>query len=105
MKQKAQKNRLVRKYVWRDERADEYIFQLGEQENGLRDLSSDLTRLTSSQEIDDNIQKFTSLMENVCDPLFSKKVSLSKNTDINDNSNQPWFDDDVAITVNSFILP
>ena len=83
-----------RKYVWRDERADEYIFQLGEQENGLRDLSSDLTRLTSSQEIDDNIQKFTSLMENVCDPLFSKKVTPSKNTDINDNLNQPWFDDE-----------
>ena len=78
----------------RDEQADEYIFQLDDQENGLCDLSSDLMRLTSSQEIDDNIQKFTSLMENVCHPLFSKKVTPSKNTDINDNSNQPWFDDE-----------
>ena len=33
-----------RKYVWRDERADEYIFQLGEQENGLRDATYIISR-------------------------------------------------------------
>ena len=38
------------------------------------ELNVELQQATSSEQIDDNIKHFESLMGNICDPLFSKKI-------------------------------
>ena len=62
-----------------------------------KDLSVNLSELTSSQQIDDNILKFIRIMEKVCDPLFSKKVYTTYdkvNTQSRESLNRPWYDEE-----------
>ena len=63
-----------KKYAWNEGRAGEYLINLQEEENALRNLSSHLSQVTNFDQIDENLTNFTILMEKVCDQLFSRKV-------------------------------
>ena len=91
-KEKVKIEQVSKKYFWNDERAGEYFFSLDEEETVFKDLSANLSELTSSQQIDDNILKFCTVMGKVCDPLFSKKVYTTydkDNTQSREFSNRP----------------
>ena len=69
-----------------------YLINLQEEENALRDLSSHVSQVTNFDQIDENPTIFTLLMENVSDPLFSRKVHSTpdfENSDTDQLSNQP----------------
>ena len=86
-----------KKYICNEARAGEYIFNLKKDENCLKHLSSVLLVVNTPQQIDDNIKQFTYLMEEVCDPFFSKKIISSEdaeNFQCKSSSTQPWFDED-----------
>ena len=81
-----------KKYAWNEGRAGEYLINLQEEENALRDLSSHLSQVTYFDQIHENLTNFTLLMENVCDPLFSRKIHSTpgfENIDTDKPSNQP----------------
>ncbi|MCG8076814.1 MAG: hypothetical protein JAY75_11300 [Candidatus Thiodiazotropha taylori] len=93
----------TKKYVWKEARAGDYFFNLEQEENAFRDLSGHLAQATTQQQINENISSFSNLMEKVCDPLFSKNLSeCSNNSDIEQTSNQPWFDDECRRLRNLF---
>lgn len=94
-----------KKYMWNEARAGEYIFNLEREENGLKHLSSVLTIVSTPQQIDENIQNFTSLMEEACDPLFSKNFFSSQdieNFQCRPTTTQPWFDEECRKLRNLF---
>ena len=96
-KEKVKFEQVSKKYIWNDERAGEYFFSLDEEETVFKDLSANLSELTSSQQIDDNILKFCTVMEQICDPLFSKKVYTTydkDNTQSREFSNRSWYDEE-----------
>ena len=48
-------------------------------------------------DIDKNVGEFLNLMENLCDPIFAKKLNVPNETATNSNykhqANRPWFDE------------
>ena len=51
-----------KKYIWRSEHTDQYVFNLLAEENGSRELCINLTHSTTAQHIDDNINTFSCLI-------------------------------------------
>ncbi|MCG8033540.1 MAG: reverse transcriptase family protein, partial [Candidatus Thiodiazotropha taylori] len=95
--------KVTKKYVWNEARVGDYFFNLEQEENAFRDLSGHLAQATTQQQINENISSFSNLMEKVCDSLFSKNLSeYSNNSDIEQTSNQPWFDDECRRLRNLF---
>lgn len=89
--------KINKKYVWSEERAGEYVLRLDGEKDRLRDLSSDLSQMNTTQQIDDSLLKFSSLMDKVCDPLFGKKTYTPRgdnNSPCNESTKQPWFDEE-----------
>ena len=89
--------RVQKKYIWDEEQVGQYRDSLEAQNEEFRDLTSNLARLTTSQEINENLKQFSDLRSKICDPLFSKNINFSKNcsnTQHTFKSIQPWFDDD-----------
>ena len=93
--EKATFDKVKKKYVWHEERSNEYIFNLEAEEN-VRGLQAELSNLSTTQDKDKNILSFNLLLENVCDPLFSKKIYTQNVITKNEGSDlaQPWFDDE-----------
>ena len=85
-----------KKYIWCDTKEDQYRDNICLEESAFLDLNFHLTQVSSPHDIDSNIEKFTKVMDKICDPLFAKNVSTS-NYDYNGQTKpnkQPWFDDD-----------
>ena len=70
--------RVQKKYIWDEEQVGQYRDSLEAQNEEFRDLTSNLARLTTSQEINENLKQFSDLMSKICDPLFSKKYIFPK---------------------------
>ena len=65
-----------KKYAWNEGRAWEYLINLQENENALRDLSSHLSQVTNFDQIDESLMNFTLLMEKSLRIVFFEKGSL-----------------------------
>ena len=74
--------KLSKKYAWSGARNSEYVANLEEEANSFINLNTHLTQITNFEQLDENLNKFTLLMEKVFDPLFSKNVNLMKKTGI-----------------------
>ena len=87
---------VTKKYIWCDTKEDQYRDNICLEESAFSELNFHLTQVSSPHDIDSNIEKFTKVMDKICDPLFAKNVSTS-NYDYNGQTKpnkQPWFDDD-----------
>ena len=69
--------RLNKKFAWDDAKKNQYIFNLNGAENDFFDFTSNLMQAREPGDIDENIDNFFNLMENVCDPLFAKNLNVS----------------------------
>ncbi|MCG8047977.1 MAG: hypothetical protein JAY66_20205 [Candidatus Thiodiazotropha taylori] len=65
-----------KKYEWAEDLAGQYINGLEEESGAFEQLSLHVNQITSTEQIDENLQMFTELMSKVCDPLFSKTLTL-----------------------------
>ena len=65
-----------KKYEWKGEKAGQYEHYLFLEDEKFAELNVELQQATSSEQIDDNIKHFESLMGNICDPFFLKKYFL-----------------------------
>ena len=84
--------KVKKKYVWNEVKAGEYLINLQEEENAMRDISLHLSQVTNFDHIDEKLTNFTLLMEKVCDPLFSRKVHSNpdfENVHTDQPPNQP----------------
>ena len=63
-----------------------------------------LSQASTFEQIDENITNFTSLMEKVCDPLFSRNLQSTSNFDNDQPPKQTWFDDECRKFRKSFYL-
>ena len=68
--------KLSKKCVWNGARNSEYVANLEEKANSFINLNTHLTQITNFEQLDENLSKFTLLMEKVCDPLLSKMFTL-----------------------------
>ena len=83
------------KYVWKDNEVDSYqnALQSNNVQGVLNDLKSNISNLTTVDELNQNVKSFQEIIEEVCNPLFKKDISKPRvqNCPIVDESNQPWF--------------
>ena len=83
------------KYVWKDNEVDSYqnALQSNNVQGVLNDLKSNISNLTTVDELNQNVKSFKEIIEEVCNPLFKKDISKPRvqNCPIVDESNQPWF--------------
>ena len=80
--------------AWDDVKKDQFMFNVNGVENQFLDLTENVTQARESVDIDRNIDSFLNVMENVCDPLFAKKINVPKEG-LNDlkyinKQNRPW---------------
>ena len=85
-----------KKFVWKLEETQNYrdTFTLYEEDFLL--LQTHLGRATSEQDINENVDRFSKLMSNICDPFFAKAVKPNNYDNItsNNTNKQPWFDEE-----------
>lgn len=67
-------NRVKRKYIWNEDLHGQYLNSLNIKEKSFRELNLHLAAATTSRQIDENIEQFSELMTEICDPLFSKNI-------------------------------
>ena len=97
--------KVTKKYVWDKEKEGEYFINLQEEENNFLNLSAHLSQASTIEQIDENLTNFSSLMEKVCDPLFSRNVKSTSefvNSNTEQPPKQPWFDDECRSSQKSF---
>jgi exonuclease III len=84
------------KYKWKDKHTDEYLQKLSSPyfQNSLYNLQDNLKIVSVNINIDDNISKFMSLMDEVCEPLFKIDISKSQCHSPQNETHQPWFDEE-----------
>ena len=83
-----------KKCAWDDVKKDQFMFNVNGVENQFLDLTENVTQARESVDTDRNIDSFLNVMENVCDPLFAKKINVPKEG-LNDlkyinKQNRPW---------------
>ena len=89
--------KVSKKYIWNESKNIEYFSNLEKEDKSFTNLNAQLAQALNIEQIEENLNTFTLLMENVCDPLFAKTVH---STCMDDNSNfdqtpkQPWFDEE-----------
>ena len=83
------------KYVWKDNEVDSYqkVLQSNNVKGALNDLKSNISNLTTIDELNQNVKSFQEIIEAVCNPLFKKDISKPRvhNCPFVDESYQPWF--------------
>ena len=99
--------KLSKKYVWKGARNSEYVAYLEEEANSFINLNTHLIQITHFEQLDENLNKFTLLMEKVCEPLLSKNVHVTpdeENRETDHPTKQPWFDDECRRLRKSFYV-
>ena len=85
-----------KKYIWEEQKFSEYINNLKLQEEKFRTLTLHLSSAKSQQEIDENMGNFVKIMDDICHPLFSKNLPVTRTENFGSEtkkSSRPWFDD------------
>ena len=60
-------------------------------------INAHLSQASNLEQIDENLNNFTLIMQKVCDPLFSRNVHSATDyahMDTDQPPKQPWFDDE-----------
>ena len=83
------------KYVWKANEAGSYqtALQSDDVQGALNVLATDISHVTSADELNSNVQSFQEIIESVCNPLFKKDMRKPKkltSSSINELK-QPWF--------------
>ena len=86
------------KYVWKNNEVESYqnALQSEDVQGTLNDLKTNISNLTTADELNFNVKSFQETIESVCNPLFKKDISKSRvqNYSTFNESNQPWFSED-----------
>ena len=59
----------------------------------LNDITERLSDVAEAQALNDNLNEFYEIINEVCDPLFKKKLNASSSIN-NKSTDQSWFDED-----------
>ena len=83
------------KFIWSSEESQNYRNNINLYEEDFLLMQTELSQATSGQVINENIDRFSKVMSNICDPLFAKTVNPNKcNASIGyDTNKQSWFDE------------
>ena len=88
---------LNKKFIWSDVKKEQYATNLNKAENDLINLYTNLMQANSTGDIDENVSKFSKIIDGVCDPLFAKTFNVhvvSDNKNYTVSTNNPWFDEE-----------
>jgi len=102
-------NKLSYMYKWDSSKVDAYKNNLSEVNivTSLDSLSKLLNDVTSSNDIDENLEMFSDVMNKVCDPIFGKNLKSNVNIDQGScykESNSTWFDQECKEKREEFYL-
>ena len=87
-----------KKFVWKSEETQNYRDTIDLYEEDFLLLQTHLGQATSEQDINENVDRFSKLMSNICDPFFAKAVKPNNfdNITSNNTNKQPWFDEECS---------
>ena len=85
-----------KKFIWKSEETQNYRDTINLHEEDFLLLQTHLGQATSEQDINENGDRFSKLMSNICDPFFAKAVKPNNfdNITSNNTNKQPWFDEE-----------
>ena len=82
-------------YKWDETKRLEYLDKLSQpySVDQLNNITERLFDVAEAQALNDNLNEFYEIINEVCDPLFKKKLNASSSIN-NKSTDQPWFDED-----------
>ena len=70
--------KVSKKFIWNSEETQNYRNNISLYEEDFLLMQTELFQATSGQVINENIDRFSKVMSNICDPLFAKTVNPNK---------------------------
>ena len=82
-------------YKWDETKCLEYLDKLSQPYivDQLNNITERLSDVAEAQVLNDNLNEFYKIINEVCDPLFKKKLNVSSSINYK-NTDQSWFDED-----------